>query len=218
MKSRLFTCLALLFVFVGHAEAAKLKARNLAGKIKADIYIAPKELFRVPVPVLADLGGTVTDGLGFVHFTDDIGHLFRIEYMELPPDQVTGALAIGEQDFFNRFLRLFYLPNTVWQVMPESKILAQAFAKEPDGPMQLTWMFLPHGSITMNSRAGKPPERDDSYREIALFMRKNMVYIVSLAPSDPQVGIFDKKTPPEELHVTVEKTTLEFIRKIELAK
>lgn len=220
---RLLLCLVLLTALGPDVQAAKLKARNLTGRIKASVYTAPKELFRVPVPVDADLGGRVEDafskdGKGLVSFTDDVGHLYRLEYFEFTPESRQQAAALGEQEFFDRFLTMFYLPNTIWLAIPQSKLLAKAFTTGPDGPMLMVWTFLPKASMLMVSRDGGKPEREDSYRTIALFIRQQVLYVVSLAPSSPQVGSFGRKTPPEQLQATMEQATLDFIRTIEPAK
>jgi len=220
---RLLFRFALLPVLVLSAQAAKLKTRNLTGKVKASVYIAPKELFRLPVPVDADLGGRVEDafskdGKGFVSFTDDVGHLYRLEYFEFAPESARQVAELGEKEFFDRFLMMFYLPNTIWLAIPQSKLLAKAFSTEPDGPLLMVWTFLSKASMLTVSRNGSKPEREDSYRTIALFIRKQVLYVVSLAPSSPQVGFFGEKTPPEKLQAIMEQKTLEFIRKIELTK
>lgn len=215
--------LLLAFAFVAPLDAAKLKSGRLVGKIKAGTYIAPKELFRLPVPVDADLGGRVEDaynkdGKGLVTFTDDVGHLYRLEYFEVTSESARQIAALGEKEFFDRFLTMFYLPNTIWLAIPDSKLLAKTFSTEPDGPLLMIWTFLPKGSLLTVSRNGSKPEREDSYRTVALFVREHLLYVVSLAPSSPQVGMFGKITPPEQLHARMEQATREFIRKIEPAK
>lgn len=220
---RLLLCLVLWPALGLDAQAAKLQARNLTGRIKASVYIAPKELFRVPVPVDADLGGRVEDafskdGKGFVSFTDDVGHLYRLETFEFTPESARQVAALGEKEFFDRFLMMFYLPNTIWLAIPQSKLLAKAFTTGPDGPMLMVWTFLPKASMLTVSRNGGKPEREDSYRTIALFIRKQALYVVSLAPSSPQVGYFGERTPPEKLQAIMEQKALEFIRKIEPAR
>ena len=222
-KPRLLLAFALLTGLIVSASAAKLNTRNLTGKIKGSVYIAPKELFRLPVPVDADLGGRVEDlynkdGKGMVGFTDDVGHLYRVEYFELTPENARQIAELGEAEFFMRFLTMFYLPNTIWLAIPGSKVLTKDFSTEPDGPLLMTWNFLPKGSVLTVSRNGSKPEREDSYRTVALFIRKNLLFVVSLAPSSPQVGNFREKTPPDKLQATMDQTTREFIRKIETPK
>src|SRR4051812_13295479 len=168
-------------------DFTKPKAKGfLTGKLRGLTYTAPKDLFRLSSPVDGDWGGIVEDQAGYVAFSDDAGQLFRIEYTEYTEDFDRARAQLGDRKFFEQLLSGFYLPKTILAAFPETKFIAQSFVESP-APLLITCWFIPKGSTIVNYHDGKS-ERLDTFRSVAVLVRKPRLYFVSLSPSTGKVA------------------------------
>jgi len=189
----------------------KVKGR-LLGKLRAMTYVAPKEIFSVPSPVDGDWGGLVEDKAGYVGFSDDAGQVFRIEYIDYTADFDALRTQLGSQKFFERMLSELYLPRTILAASPDARFVAQTFSDAGD-PMLVTCWFVPKGSNMMKYSNGVS-ERLDTYRSVAVLVRKTRMYFISLAPSNGKVVRFGND-PEKELWPVLKEATIKFIGSID---
>ena len=202
---------ASLLVASGDFTKPKAKGR-LAGKLRGTTYTAPKEIFRLPSPVDGDWGGVVEDKPGYVGFRDDAGQLYRIEHIDCAAEYDVLRADLGDQAFFERIISNYYLPKTILAAFPDTKFVAQSFVASPD-PILVTCWFIPKGSNIMRYHRGVN-ERLDTYRAVAVLVRKPRLYFVSVTPSSGKIERF-RSDAEKQLWPGLEKATHEFIRSIE---
>jgi hypothetical protein len=189
----------------------KSKGR-LAGKLRETTYIAPKGIFSLPSPVDGDWGGIVEDKPGYVAFSDDAGQLYRIEYINYVADFDAVRAELGDRKFFERMISASYLPNTILAAFPDTKFVAQSYVESPE-PVLVTCWFVPKGSNIVQYQNGVSA-RLDTYRAVAVLVRKPWLYFISLAPSTGKISRLGGD-PENQLWPLMEKAVNDFIRTIE---
>lgn len=198
---------------VAASDFTKPKAKGrLSGKLRDLTYIAPQEVFRLPTPVDGDWGGIVEDKPGYVAFSDDAGQLFRIEYIDYAADFDRVRTELGDRTFFERMITNFYLPKTILVAAPDAKFVAQSYVESPE-PMLISCWFVPKGSNIINVHNGIS-KRLDTYRSVAVLVRKPRLYFVSLTPSSGKVVRFGADAE-KQLWPGLEEATQKFIGSIQ---
>lgn len=216
---QLLSLLVFLLFFLS-AQANRIVYGKLIGKALETTYTAPNNLFFVEAPLPVDplWAWSVEDSSGNVTFYDGLGSIFRIDYLEMVPSLAEARSKFGDRTFFEQFLATTYLPNTVWLAIPSSKLIAQEFSNESVGPVLMSWMFLPQGSAyTVKNKGSKTPVQEDTYRAIAVFVRQQLLFVVSVAPAKSQIKE-TFKDQPEKMRAVLEKNALDFARKISVPR
>jgi hypothetical protein len=185
---------------------------RLAGKLRATTYIAPKGIFQLPSPVDGDWGGIVEDKPGYVAFSDDAGQLYRIEYLDYAGDSDALRGKLGDKAFFRQLMANLYLPKTILAASPDSKLVAEDYVDAPI-PILVSCWFIPKGSNIVRYSQGVT-ERLDTYRAVAVLMRKPKLYFISVAPSTGKIARLGQDAE-KQLWPVLEKATHDFIRSIE---
>lgn len=110
-------------------SAAKLSKGKLEGSLKGDVYTSPQSRFHIEVPVADAPGGRVDDGADWVAFTDQMGSLYRVDFLTVPEAGMERCKQMGIEGFLRFFINELYLPNYVYRVLPDSKVEAQRYER-----------------------------------------------------------------------------------------
>ena len=138
------------------AGAAEPIPMQLYGKIEGDpvhgegFYVSPTGLYKVKIPVLPQLGGTVTDTLNFVTFDDDFNLHINIGALPLSKELKADFDAKGPKDFLADFFRNLVMPDHA-RAFPGAQMEPNAIfmPKYHDGAI-LIFTLLPGGSAFEN--------------------------------------------------------------------
>lgn len=166
--------------FLG-AVALSAQSAGLAGKIEGDTYVSATGEFRVPVLVLPELGGTVSDTENVVTFHDDYNVHISIACFAQDAAQRWELDTRGRRDYLLYFFTEFVLTD-FQRRFPGSKIESARFLPELQEGALIAYSLLPGGSFFEDKNyvlAAPPVDPVTAKRGTMLFVRNRHIYILS---------------------------------------
>lgn len=175
---------------------------TLAGKIEERTYVASGGLYRVPVPVLPELGGKVSDTPNVVTFADDFTTYLSIASFPLDAAQLREDAARGRKDYLTNFFTTLVLPDFL-QRYPGTRVENPRFLPAQNDGALLLYLLLPGGTMFKERAAQLSP---DPARPIVakrgnlLFLRGDRVYVLSTELAERVVAptTYDKTAAEED--------------------
>ncbi len=216
--SRVTLFLALAFtVLAAHAQGPA-PAQALVGRVEGRTYISPTGVFKVTIPVLPELGGSISDTPNVVTFQDEFNTHVSIAAFSQDATQRWELSTRGLKEYLIYFFSNFVLPDFK-QAFEGAQIESAKFsAQQLDGAL-ITYLLLPGGSMFQD----KVPQYDDGRVAIAkrgnlLFVKNGFIFVVSTELAERAIeGKAYKKTTAEEDDLL--RTRLnEIVDKIQFAK
>lgn len=173
---------------------------QLAGRIEGRSYFSPTGVFKVTIPVLAELGGEVTDTPNVVTFQDD--YSLHVSIAAFPHDatQRWELATRGPKDYLVYFFSNFVLSD-FRQAFPSSKIESAKFLPATLEGALLTYMLVPGGTMFANRvpQVGISERVPTAKRGNLLFVRNGHTFIISTELAERVIeGTSFKKTTEEE--------------------
>ena len=159
--------------------AATAQVAPLAGKIEGDTYFSATGEFRLPLPVLRELGGTITDTENVVTFTDSYNTHISIACFPLDALQRWELDTRGLREYLLYFFTEFVFTDFSRR-FPGSAIESARFVPELLEGVLITYALLPGGSY-FEPKPGPlgPVEPVTAKRGTLLFVRNRHVYVLS---------------------------------------
>jgi len=174
---------------------------GLVGGIAGDHYIAPGGLYRVKIPVLPQLGGTISDTGNVVVFRDDYSVHVSIGAFVLDATQRWELSTMEREDYLNAFFTTLVMPDFE-RIFPGSQIEATHYDAERLGGAVFCVTLLPGGSMFPTPFAEVRAEGDAlpvAKRGNLIFAQHGVIYVLSTELTERvQAGKTYKKTPEEE--------------------
>jgi len=172
---------------------------TLIGKAEGKTYIAPGNTFKVEIPVLPELGGTITDTESVVTFQDAFNVHASIAAFKMDATQRWENETRGRRDYLVWFFGNF-IQSDFQQRFVGSKIESAKFLPGTQDGALLTFNLLPGGTmfqerITLTGEE-KPPV---AKRGNLLFVKNGSVFVISTELAEKAIeGSEFKKTVEEE--------------------
>jgi hypothetical protein len=197
------TALALLLLsttLVGRV-AALPGPGPLTGRVAGDIYYSANGAYKIPVPVRAETGGTVTDNQNVVTFQDDFDVLYIIAAFPMDSSQRWELSIKTRQEYLQSFFVQYVLPDfrrafTGVQVEATGTYMPTML----EGSLVI-YTLLPGGSMFANKTPAIDPDRKPpvAKRGNMIFVNKGFVYVISTELAERVTeGSAYSKTPAEE--------------------
>ena len=152
----------------------------LAGQIAGDTYLSATGLFRIAVPVLSELGGTITDTPDVVTFADSYTTHITIAVIPLDSTQRWELSTGSKKDYLVKFFSGFLLAD-FRQKFPGSSVESATFLPKLQEGALLVYALLPGGSM-FNQRValfGAADNLPTAKRGNLLFVRGDNIFILS---------------------------------------
>ena len=209
MSSRLLCSIAAAAALVAVARA---EDGVLTGRMEGDVYVSPTGEFKIPAPVLTELGGTITDTDNVVTFSDSYNTHLSIACFELDASQKWELDTRGLRDYLLYFFTNFVLADFQTR-FPKSSIESARFMPDLLNGTMVTFALLPGGSSfeSRNRLVDEPPATPVvAKRGTLLFMRNQHIYVVSseLAERATQRSTYNRTVEQENQLLTERLTTL----------
>lgn len=173
----------------------------LVGRIEDRTYVADGGIFRVPIPVLPELGGTVSDTANVVTFSDDFTTYVSIATFPLDAAQRREDEARGRKDYLTNFFTTFVLPDFL-QRFPGTRVENPRFLPAQNDGALLLYLLLPGGTMFKDraARLSLDPARTlVAKRGNLLFVRGDRLFVLSLELAERVLAPTTyNKTPAEE--------------------
>lgn len=173
---------------------------NLVGTVRDRTYFSPTGAYSVVIPVLKELGGTVSDRENVVVFQD--GYNVHISIGCFPQDatQRWELSTRGVRDYLAYFFATFAFPD-FQQMFPGSQVERMEFMPGMVDGALLIYTLLPGGTMFANRLANVGPDTPMpvAKRGNLLFLKHGHVYVISLELAERSLeGSAYRKTREEE--------------------
>ncbi len=207
LRLSLFLATSVLMTGVATAQVAEL-----AGKLEGDTYVSATGEFSLPLPVLRELGGTVTDTENVVTFTDSFNTHISIACFPQDALQRWEFDTRGLRDYLLYFFTDFVLADFARRFSGSAIESARFVPELMDGTL-ITYALLPGGShfepkagLVETPRTGRVTAK----RGTLLFVRNRHVYVLSteLAERATQRSTYESTPEKENALLTTRLTEL----------
>lgn len=208
--------LALTFGFLCALHAQE-GARSLIGVVEGEKYLSPTGAFRVKIPVLAELGGSISDTDNVVSFQDGFTTHQSIACFKMDATQRWEEETRGRKEYLIWFFTNFVQAD-FQQRFPGASIESAHFLPNAQGGTLLTYNLLPGGSMFASKvaviGAGETPV---AKRGNLVFVQNGYVYVISieLAEKVLERSAYNKTLAEED--ALLRARLLDFVNKITFA-
>ena len=187
-------CLALT------ALQAQESASSLVGSVDGDQYLSPTNAFRVAVPVLPELGGSVSDTDNVVTFQDSFNMHESIACFKMDATQRWEEETRGRKEYLIWFFSNFVQAD-FQQRFPGARIESAHFLPSTQSGTLLTYNLLPGGSMFAHRTVTlSATEQPVAKRGNLIFIQNGYVYVISieLAEKVTQGAAYNKTVAEED--------------------
>ena len=189
------------------------------GKIEGDYYTSPTGIFRVKIPVLAQLGGSISDTPNVATFEDDFSTHISIGAFPLSRELKWEYDTRGAKDFLVYFFTSFVMPDFVARYPGSTMEDNAAFLpKFQDGSL-LIFALLPGGSffaqrVTLGTASGTAVAK----RGNLCFVKYNCVFVVSTELAERVLERSTYHKTIEEENTTLRQRLLDIVGKMQFTQ
>ena len=191
--------LSVLFTACLVAHGQEAADPSLAGRVEGKNYVSPTGAFRVSIPVLPELGGSISDTPNVVTFQDQFNTHVSIAAFQQDATQRWEMSTRGLKDYLIYFFSNFVLPDFK-QAFEGTQIESAKFSPGLLDGALITIILLPGGSMF----ADKIPKYDDGRIAVAkrgnlLFVKNGHIFVISTELAERVIeGKTYSKTTAEE--------------------
>jgi hypothetical protein len=207
----MFRRLSLLPPLLLAAITLTAQVPELKGRIEGDTYHSATGEFSLPIPVLRELGGTITDTENVVTFTDSYSTQISIACFPQDALQRWELDTRGRRDYLLYFFTDFVLADFNRR-FPGSAIESARFVPELLEGSLITYALLPGGSHfePKDGPLGSPAKPVTAKRGTLLFVRNRHVFVLSteLAERATQRSTYAATPEQENARLTTRLTEL----------
>jgi hypothetical protein len=211
--------LALALVLFTAAARAQDAGPALTGQVQGRTYISPTGAFKVTIPVLPELGGSVTDTPNVVTFQDEFNTHVSIAAF---PQDATQRWELNTRGLKEYLIYFFsnYVLSDFKQAFEGTQIESAKFVPGQFDGSLLTSILLPGGSMFADKApryfgGGAPPV---AKRGNLLFVKNGHIFVLSVELAEKVIeGTAFKKTVAEEDEILRQRLT-DIAGKIQFAK
>jgi hypothetical protein len=173
---------------------------GILGRVEGKTYIAPSGAFRVSIPVLAELGGSVRDTENVVTFQDDFNTHISIAAFPQDATQRWELSSRGLKDYLVYFFANFVLSDFK-QAFAGVQIESTKFLPSTLDGALITYTLLPGGTMFADKVVSLTPDEKPpvAKRGNLLFVKNGYIFVISTELAERIIeGRSYKKTTAEE--------------------
>ena len=207
LRPHFLLAVSLILPVVAGAQVA-----GLAGRMEGDIYLSPTGEFKLPAPVLLELGGKIEDTENVVSFSDDFNLHISIACFPLDASQKWELETRGMRDYLLYFFNEIVLVDFQSR-FPDSKIESARFLPELMDGSLIAYALLPGGSFFEDKNRvldAAPANPVTAKRGTLLFVRNRHIFILSteLAERATQRSTYKQSVENENAQLSARLTEL----------
>jgi hypothetical protein len=196
---KMLRALSLILLAAAIPALAQNPTGTLQGSISDGVYTSPSGVFKIRVPVLAELGGGVSDTENVVTFHDNFGLQITVGAFRQDATLKWELSTRGNKDYLIYFLGTYVLPDFKRFCAGTHVESAGYSADFLDGTL-FAYILLPGGSMFDTPPVFGPPKPPAvAKRGNAIFTRNGYTFVISTELSERVTeGDQYKKTVKEE--------------------
>ena len=209
---------SILMMAFASAAAGAQETIILKGAVDGDAYVSPTGAFRMKIPVLAALGGVVTDSDRVVTFRDSFSVQVSVGAFPQDATQRWELSTRGTKDYLIYFFTNFVLPDFK-SFCPATTLESAGFSADLMDGTLFTYILLPGGSMFNAPRIdGDTAAAPVAKRGNMIFVRNGFTFVISTELSERVIqGKAFAKTTAEEDKILRDRL-VDIVSKIEFAK
>ncbi|HEX2855443.1 MAG TPA: hypothetical protein VHO24_19565 [Opitutaceae bacterium] len=194
-------------------------ASALLGRVDGNTYLAPSGAFKVSIPVLPELGGTISDTENVVTFQDDFNTHISIAAFAQDATQRWELSSRGLKDYLVYFFSNFVLSDFK-QAFEGVQIESAKFVPALQDGSLITYILVPGGTMFASKIASlgtddKPPV---AKRGNLLFVKNGHIFVISIELAERIIeGRAYKKTTAEEDEI-LRQRLIDVVSRIQLPR
>jgi len=173
-------CSLINMLFLGICFGEGKPSGAPVGTIEGTHYYPPSGIYKVIIPVDKYFGGKIDDQENSVSFTDDLCHLYRIEFTPISEKDLVDLKGMGKNKYLKEVFEKWYMPLTIWNSIKESTIDYQEYLDSLFDGALYAEVYLPKGSTCDVSTNGGTFEKADGRRGILTFISGKYAYFISV--------------------------------------
>jgi len=214
---RLF--LAALLLASPLAFGAEPEHAALQGTVEGRVYASPTGAFKITIPVLPELGGSITDTPNVVTFEDDFNVHVSIAAFQQDATQRWELSTRGLKDYLVNFFGSFVLADFKQSFEGVKVESAKFLPNTVDGAL-LAYILIPGGTMFGDK---VPKIADDTQVPVAkrgnlLFVKNGHIFVISIELAEKVIeGKSYKHTVAEEDEI-LRQRLFDVVNKIQFAK
>jgi|GEM_PF-263611 len=159
---------------------APAPARRLHGRIEAERYFAPGDLYSVPLPVFHGTDSAVMDTAEIVVFKDKVSTLLTIAAFKMPAYEKWRFEGMEPKEYFIEFFRDSILRDYRHE-FPESSIESARYLPEVFAGAMVAFTRMPGGSAFVPPPPANPlAPAPVAKRGHLVFIRNGYIYVVAI--------------------------------------
>ncbi len=145
-------------------------------EVEEPLYLSAKGNFTVSIPVDKERGGRIDDGDGYVAFSDDLGVLLKIDYLQISGEVEKSIESAGERAYLTSFLDKF-IEDRILARFANSKLLYTEYLEDEEAYFAV--VDLPADDTLSVQNNDSQVTRADAYRGLMTFIVDDFCYTVS---------------------------------------
>ncbi len=192
--------LALAFI----TSALALRAQDAAplyGQIEGRTYLSPTGAFKVTIPVLPELGGSVTDTANVVTFQDNFSVHVSIAAFPQDATQRWELSTRGVKDYLSYFFANSVLAE-YRRTFEGVEVQSAVFNPKTEGGALIAYILIPGGSMFMDRvpQLGGSDHPPVAKRGNMVFVKNGYIFVISteLAERVTEGSAYKKTTAQED--------------------
>ena len=202
----------------GRPASSESSSPQIYGRIEGDgeTYVSPSGVYKVKIPVLAQLGGTVSDTPDLVTFDDDYSLHINIAAFPLSPELKSEYEKRGTKDFLVFFYTNLVMPDYA-KSFPGAQMEPNAvfLPKYQDGSLLISTL-LPGGSIFEHRvRISTTLKPAVAKRGNLCFVKYGYVFVISTELSERVLERSTYKKSPDEENAILRQRLLDIVSKMQ---
>lgn len=198
LRASVFAVLSLGSLGLLSLPAQTESVSTLIGRVDGNQYIAPTGAFRVTIPVLPALGGSITDTDNVVTFQDAFTTHQSIACFKMDTTQRFEDDARGRKEYLVWFFRNFVEADFESR-FPGARIESAVFIRDLQNGAVLVYNILPGGSMFANRIPAGPDKVPEAKRGNLVFVNNGNIYVLSIELAEKVIeGSSFNKTVTEE--------------------
>ena len=215
LRSTLIVALAILAGRL-QAQPAAGPPPVLNGRVENRVYFSPTGLFRITIPVLPELGGTINDTPNVVTFQDNFNVHVSIGVFPQDATQRWELSTRGMQDYL-----IFFFTNYVMadfsQMFPGARVESAQYAPSFFDRALITYTLLPGGSMFADKRTLLGAEKTPpvAKRGNMIFVHDGSIFIISTELAERVTERSTYTKTPEQENEILRLRLADFMRRIE---
>jgi hypothetical protein len=193
-----FTCAFLLLASSPVFAQPEEEGPGLVGRIEGKTYLSPSGAFRITIPVLPELGGTIRDSENVVTFQDDFNTHISIASFPQDLTQRWELSSRGAKDYLQYFFTSFVLMD-LRESFAGVEVESTKFIPTMMEGSLLASTLIPGGTMFPDKMLVIGDKLPVAKRGNLLFVKNGFIFVISTELADRIIqGRSYKKTPAEE--------------------